>query len=126
MSLSDIVAPLPFVPLISLLVHDLTVPMLLTLLKVALVHSPIGLRLLAFPCDLAILELALISRPISHEQHSLTMLHSPLVVSLVLEERVVVGVHTLTLTQLSHWVQVTNVTLKNKTVKSQMEVHLWR
>jgi hypothetical protein len=54
------------------------------------------------------------------------MLHSPLVVSLVLEERVVVGVYTLTLTQFSHWVQVTNVTLKNKTVKSQMEVHLWR
>lgn len=100
--------------------------MLLTLLKVALVHSPIGLRLLALPCDLAILELALIPRSIAHDQHSLTMLHSPLVVSLVLEERVVISVYTLTLTQLSHWVQVANVTLKNKTVKSQIEVHLWR
>jgi hypothetical protein len=55
------------------------------------------------------------------------MLHSPLVVPLVLEERVVIGVYTLSLTQLCHWVQVAYVTLKNKTVKSKIKViHLWK
>ena len=127
MSLSDIIAPVPFVPLICLLIHDLPVPMFLSLLKVSLVHSPISLRLLALSRDLTILELALIPRSIAHEQHTLSMLHSPLVVPLVLEERVVISVYTLSLTQLSHWVQVAYVTLKNKTVKSKNKIiHLWR
>lgn len=85
--------------------------MFLSLLKVSLVHSPISLRLLSLSRDLTILELALIPRSITHEQHPLSMLHSPLVVPLVLEERVVIGVYTLSLTQLSHWVQVAYVTI---------------
>ena len=101
--------------------------MFLSLLKVSFVHSPIGLRLLALSRDLTILELALIPRSIAHEQHALSMLDSPLVVPLVLEERVIIGVYTMSLTQLSYWVQVTDVTLKNKTVKSKIKViHLWR
>jgi hypothetical protein len=116
LSLPDIIAPLPFIPLISLLIHDLSVPMFLSLLKVALIHGPIGLCLLALASDLPVLELALIPGPIPHEQHTLPLLDSPLIVPLVLEVRVVVSVHALPLTQLCHRVQVTHVTLYYKTV----------
>ena len=53
------------------------------------------------------------------------MLHSSLVVALVLEEWVVVGVHTLTLTKLSHWIEVSNITLNVKTVKLNMSIYIF-
>ena len=117
MSLSHIAAPLSLVPLISFLVHDFSIAMLFSLLKVSLVNGSISLCLLSLSSDFTILELTLIPRSISHEQDTLAMLDSSLVVSLVLEERVVIGIHTLTFTQLCDWVEVSNVTLNNKTVK---------
>ncbi len=101
--------------------------MLLTLLEVTFIHSPISLRLLSLSSDFSIIELTLISGTIAHQQNTLAMLNSIAVVSLVLEEWVVISVNTLTFSEFRHGVQVANVTLIIKTVRSaKYYIHLLR
>ncbi len=117
LSLSHIIAPISLIPFVSLLVHNLSITMLLTLLEVTFIHSPISLRLLSLSSDFSIIELTLISGTIAHQQNTLATLNSIAVVSLVLEEWVVISVNTLTFSEFRHGVQVANVTLIIKTVR---------
>ena len=66
LSLSHVVAPLSLVPLISFLVHDLSIAMLFSLLEVTFVHSAISLCLLSLSCDFTIFELSLVPWAVSH------------------------------------------------------------
>ena len=113
LSLSHVEGPLAFVPFAAAAIYDLAVPMFLALHEVALVDRAIRLGLLALACDLPVVKGAFVARTVSHQQNTLAVLHALHVVALVLEKRVLVGVHALTFAELGDRVQVAYVTLNN-------------
>lgn len=85
--------------------------MLLPLLEGSLVDCPIGIDAFTLALYLAILELTLITRAIFHQEDTLILLLAIIIVSLVLEIRVLESVNAFSVPELGHRIDIADVSL---------------
>lgn len=87
--------------------------MLLALLEGSLVDCPIGINPFTLSLDLAIEEFTLVTGAIFHKEDTLALLLAIIIVTLVLEVRVLESVNAFTVPQLGYRVDITHVSLYN-------------
>ena len=113
-SLSNIQVPVPFVPLffaVSSSICDFSISLLFTHLEVPDILCSIIVHSRTVTYNLSVLKLSFESVSVPHHQDTFSCLLSLFERSLVLEERIGICVTALSLSQFSHWVNISYVTV---------------